>query len=81
MHAQRHHAHPHHPAHYHDPAHHPGAPPVWSAVSHAVSGWAHHLGGAINRAVLASGRPSKRRGGKGPWSGPPGVPWGFPPMY
>lgn len=83
MHTHHHHvSHDRHLAHHDFSVHQGATAPLWSSVRHAVSGWAHQLGGAINKAtLLETGRRGRRKSGKGPWSGPPGVPWGFPPMY
>ena len=77
-----HHTHTHHlPLLHHTTTREP-LHPLWSAVTHKVSHWAHELEVGINRAARRGAKRGKRGGGGGPpWSGPPGVPWGFPPMY
>ena len=77
-----HHTHAHHLPLSHLGARHEPAHPFLSAVSHKFSHLAHELQVGINRAALRGiSKKGKRRGGGPPWSGPPGVPWGFPPMY
>lgn len=56
--------------------------PLWSAVTHKMSHLAHELERGIRKsAILGPSKRGKHKGGGPPWSGPPGVPWGFPPMY